>query len=345
MAYTTVNKGSLHFNTKLYSGTGASNAITGVGFQPDWSWICKRDSVTDRFLFNVISGATKYVASNATSAEATNAETLKSFDSDGFTVGTNGTVNVSGGSIQSWNWKFGGSPSSNTDGSVTSTVSANTTAKMSIVKYTNPSSGSPFTVGHGIGAPPKLIIVKNISASQTWGVYHASLGFGKYLRIDSTAGEAAANLVTATSNTTFSTYYDHHTAGNELIAYCFADCPGFFKAGVYRGNAVNGGQTAPFINTGFKPSIVFVKTNSTAGAWLVCDNKRSTVNGFNIINDGTEINNTSIEQSADFMDFYSNGFKIQTSNVKLNNNNTDQYWWAFGEAPLVGTNNIPATAR
>ena len=161
-------------------------------------------------------------------------------------------------------------------------MSANTTAKCSVVKYTNPSSGSPFTVGHGLGAAPKVIIIKNLTSSQTWGVYHASLGFGKYLRLDSTAAEASANLVTATSSTTFSTYYDHHSAGNELVAYCYADNPGFFKAGVYTGNQVNGGTTAPFIYTGFTPSVVFVKTNSTAGAWLIVDNKRSTANGFNL---------------------------------------------------------------
>ena len=343
MAYTTVNKSTLHFDTKLYTGNGSSQTITGLGFQPDVNWSRKRTSGNNHAMVDVVRGVTKTIYPDLTSAEGTQASGLTAFTSDGYSFGSSGEYNDNAVDYVSWNWKAGGTASSNSDGSVTSTVSANTTAKCSVVKYTNPSSGSPFTVGHGLGAAPKLIIVKNLTSSQTWGVYHASLGFGKYLRLDSTAGEAAANLVTATSSTTFSTYYDHHSAGNELVAYCYADNPGFFKAGVYTGNAVNGGTTAPFIYTGFKPSWVVIKTNSTAGAWLIVDNKRSTANGFNLINKGTEIEN-SAEQGADFLDFYSNGFKIQTSDVRINNNNTAHYWWAFGQT-LVGSNNIPATAR
>lgn len=340
MAYSTVNKSSEHFDTKLYTGNGSSQTITGLNFQPDINWSRKRSSGNNHAMVDVVRGVTKTIYPDLTSAEGTQAQGLTAFTSDGYTIGTSGDYNDNTVSYLSWNWKCGGTGVSNTDGSVTSTVSANTIAKCSIVKYTNPSSGSPFTVGHGLNTKPTVIIIKNLTSSQTWGVYHASLGFGKYLRLDATNGQASANLVTATSNTTFSTYYDHHTAGNELVAYCYADNPGFFKAGVYTGNQVNGGSGAPFITTGFKPRWLVIKTNSTAGAWVVLDSERPS---YNLINRATEIE-SSAEQTTDYVDFYSNGFKIQTNSLQVNNNNTLHYWWAFGQS-LVGSNNVPCTAR
>ena len=158
MSYTNINKGSLHFNTKLYAGTGSTNAITGVNFQPDLTWIKQRNGSTNNMLVDAVRGVTKTLVSNTTVAEDTDANSLTAFGTDGFTVGSTGAFNASGGSnYVSWNWKANGAGSANTAGTINSTVSVNTTAGFSIVKYTgNGTAGA--TVGHGLGAIPKMII-------------------------------------------------------------------------------------------------------------------------------------------------------------------------------------------
>jgi len=343
MAYTTIDKSSLHFNTKLYTGTGSSNAITGVGFQPDLLWIKSRSSTYSHSWTDAVRGKDNKIASNNSNAQYTDAGQLTSFDSDGFTLSTDAGVNNNGSTFASWNWKANGAGSSNTDGSVTSTVSANTTSGFSIVKYTNPSSGSPFTVGHGLGAAPKMIMIKNITGSaQNWGVYHTAPGFGKYLQLNTTIDEATANLVTATSNTTFSTYYDHHTAGVDLIAYCFAEIKGFSKIGFYRGN---GNADGAFAYTGFKPAFVLFKEYTGAGDanWVIQDSKRV---GFNPNNNRIYPNDSAAENTSSFrIDMLSNGFKLRSSDGDANENGNNFLYLAFAEAPLVGSNNIPATAR
>ena len=334
-----------YFNTKLYTGNGSTNAITGVGFQPDWVWIKRRDGTNTHNLFDAVRGATKALESNETLAEQTLSTALTAFDSDGFTLGSGGDVNGSSASQVSWNWKANGSGSANTDGSTSSTVSANQTAGFSIVKYTNPSSGSPFTVGHGLGAAPKMIIIKNLSSAQTWGVYHASVGFGKYLRLDDTAAEASANLVTATSATTFSAYQDHHSTGNELIAYCFAEKKGFSKFGSYIGN---GNADGAFIYTGFKPAFFLYKLSSANGQnWTIHDNKRIGYNPVGHLLHPDLSNAESNQQSGSLYvsDFCSNGIKIRGTDSNINGSGNTYIYLAFAEHPLVSSNDIPATAR
>ena len=334
-----------YFNTKLYTGNGSTNAITGVGFQPDWVWIKRRDGTNTHNLFDAVRGATKALESNETLAEQTLSTALTAFDSDGFTLGSGGDVNGSSASQVSWNWKANGSGSANTDGSTSSTVSANQTAGFSIVKYTNPSSGSPFTVGHGLGAAPKMIIIKNLSSAQTWGVYHASVGFGKYLRLDDTAAEASANLVTATSATTFSAYQDHHSTGNELIAYCFAEKKGFSKFGSYIGN---GNADGAFIYTGFKPAFFLYKLSSANGQnWTIHDNKRIGYNPVGHLLHPDLSNAESNQQSGSLYvsDFCSNGIKIRGTDSNINGSGNTYIYMAFAEHPLVSSNDIPATAR
>tara|TARA_Y100001937_G_scaffold90506_1_gene122444 strand:+ start:1920 stop:2948 length:1029 start_codon:yes stop_codon:yes gene_type:complete len=342
MAYTTINKSSDHFNTKLFTGNGSTNAITGVNFQPGLTWLKSRSGANDNQLYDSVRTATKYLRSESTDAEGTASDGLTSFDSDGFTLGSGGTTNASSASMVSWNWKANGAGSSNSDGSVSSTVSANTTAGFSIVKYTNPSSGSPFTVGHGLGAAPKMIIIKNLSASQTWGVYHASLGFGKYLRLDSNAAEASANLVTATSSTTFSTYQDHHSTGNELIAYCFAEKTGYSRFGSYIGN---GNADGPMSFLGFKPAFVMIKRSiGGTDSWFINDAARST---FNPSTKYMRPNESSAEgtSTAHKIDLLSNGFKVRSTDTAYNTSGHTYTYYAFAKAPLVGSNNIVATAR
>ena len=330
---------SNHFNTKLYTGNGSTNNVTGVGFDPDWIWVKSRATETHE-LYDKVRGATKRIRSNSNGAE--NTESYQSFITDGFAWSSSGNENTNGTNFVSWNWKANGSGSSNSDGSVTSTVSANTTSGFSIVKYTNPSSGSPFTVGHGLGAVPKMIMIKALSGAQNWGVYHTGPGFGKYLQLNTTIDEATANLVTATSTTTFSTYYDHHTNGHELIAYCFAEKKGFSKIGAYRGN---GNADGPMVYTGFKPAFVLFKEYTGPGSsnWTIQDSKRV---GYNPDNRRLYPNDTSAENTSSFrIDMLSNGFKLRSSDTDSNRDGNNFLYLAFAEHPIVSSNNIPVTAR
>ena len=174
MAYTTINKSSDYFNTKLYTGTGAENAISDIGFNPDWVWFKKRSASEHHFVYDQVRGALKKIAPSNTNAEGTETQTLKSFDTGGYTLGTSAEVNGSSTTYVAWNWKANGAGSSNSDGSITSTVSANTTSGMSIVKWTG--TGSNATVGHGLGVAPSMIITKSLVATQEWCVYHKSIG-------------------------------------------------------------------------------------------------------------------------------------------------------------------------
>jgi hypothetical protein len=325
-----------YFNTKLYTGTGASNAITGVGFQPDFVWLKRRDSTASHALFDINRGVNKQLRTNTTGGEET-VSWFPSFDADGFTVSTTESDgNASGGTYASWNWLANGAGVSNTDGDVTATVSANQTSGFSIVKYVNPASGSPFTVGHGLGSAPKMIIIKNTSGVQNWGVWHTSIGFGNYLILNTTAATGAANLVTATSSTTFSTYQDHHSTGVDLIAYCFAEKKGFSKFGSYTGN---GNADGTFVYTGFKPAFVLFKPSSATENWQIHDNKRPSYNPC----DNIAPNNNSAEADNDFVDLVSNGFKLRSATYSASS--VTYIYMAFAENPLINSLGNPATAR
>ena len=333
------------FKTLLYNGNGSTQNITGVGFKPDLTWIKNRNSSAhDHFLFDANRGVQKRIQSNTTAAEAT-VSGLTAFNTDGFSLGSSDGMNENSIKFVAWNWKASPTSSSNNDGSVASTVCVDATAGCSIVKYTNPSSGSPFTVGHGLSAAPEFIIIKNLTSAQTWGVWHKSIGFGKYLRLDSTAAEAAANLVTATSNTTFSTYYDHHSAGNELVAYCFAPKRGFSKFGQYGGKNSTWGAYVP---TGFQPAFILTKRYDSTGWWALHDHLR----------DGDEYNgggrddalfaNTSDNESetSNYLNIMSNGFKLRTNNGNIGGSNGDDFFYAaFARFPFVSSTGIPGTAR
>ncbi len=345
MAYSSIIKPQDYFSTKLYDGTGSSHSVTGVGFQPDFCWVKMRSGTENHFLNNAIQGSTKVLQSDTNAAEQTSSNGMTSFDSDGFTVNTDTGFNGSGSNYVAWNWKANGSGSANSDGSVSSTVSANTTSGFSLVKYTNPGSGSPFTVGHGLGVAPKMIMIKNLTGSaQNWGVWTESIGFGKYLQLNNTNGEASANLITATSTTTFSTYYDHHTTGVDLLAFCFADVTGFSKVG---GNYVgNGSSDGPFVYTGFQPAFVMFKESDGAGAnWTIQDDKRE---GFNPNNSRLFPNDSAAGNASSFrLNLMSNGFKINSSDSDSNANDTNYTYMAFAKNPFVANvgGGMPVTAR
>jgi len=336
MAYTTIKKPTDYFNTKLYTGTGSSNAITGVGFQPDWVWTKKRNSTSNHHAFDAIRGVTKVLKPNENEAETTVATTLTAFDSDGFTVGSDSSVNGNTDTIASWNWKANGAGSANTDGSLNSTVSVNTTAGFSIVKWTNGTS-SVQTIGHGLGVAPKMIIMKVLGNTGSWNTYHESIGNTHGLYLNSTAASednAAFWNDTSPTSTVFTTGTNGNLVNNTLVAYCFAEKFGYSKFGKYSGNNNANGT---FVYTGFKPAFVMMKVRDGISDWSIFDNKRL---GYNTSNRGLKPNSNAADETI-AIDLLSNGFKPRTTSDKVNNGN--YIFMAFAAEPLVGDN--PATAR
>jgi hypothetical protein len=341
MAYTTINKSTDYFNTKLYTGNGGTQSITGVGFQPDWLWLKKRNSSANHFLFDAVRGASKELNSNNDEAEASPANYLSSFDSDGFTIGSDSDINGNSDTHASWNWKAGtGQGSSNTDGSINTTyTSANTTAGFSISTYTG--TGSNATVGHGLGSVPKMIIVKRTNATDVWRVYHSSIGATKHLVLNTTAVEATGSNVwndTAPTSSVFSISTDSavNASGATYVAYCFTEKTGYSKFGSYVGNSNADGT---FVYTGMKPSFVLLKKTNGTEAWLLMDNKRQ---GYNPENEYLVPNSNTVEGTANHIDLLSNGFKLTTNGGGFNVGNF--IYMAFGQS-IVGNNNVPATAR
>ena len=345
MAYTTINKSTDYFNTKIFTGTnGSGQSITGVGFQPDMIWIKHRTDISDHVLTDAVRGVTKYTRPNATDAETTNAQAITAFGTDGFTHGTLGDID-STGNVCSWNWKAGGGQgSSNTDGSINTTyTSVNTTAGFSISKYTG--TGSAATVGHGLGAVPKLIIIKkqNSNTGADWYVYHASNGNDSKIWLNQTSAKGTGthmNNTTPTSSVfSIGTPTEVNNSGDTYVAYCFAEKTGYSKFGKYTGNG-NGDGT--FVYTGFKPKFIITKRSSGSEEWNINDTTRDSYG--NPLDANLLANTTAAETDYDRLDAVSNGFKMRTDSGQYNTSGNTYIYIAFGQS-LVGSNNIPCTAR
>jgi hypothetical protein len=349
MAYTNIDLPTDYFNTILYTGTGASNARTGVGFQPDWVWIKERSGAADHGLYDAVRGVTKQLESNTTTAETTEATGLTAFGTDGFTVGALAQLNTSGDTYVSWNWLGANTTASNTAGTITSTVSANTTSGFSIVSYTG--TGATATVGHGLGVTPKMLIVKKRdSAGTDWTVWGSILGGtvgSEKITLEGTGAKTTGlnsswfnNTAPTSTLFTIGTQSDLNGSGGTYIGYCFADVKGYSKFGSYTGN---GSTNGTFVYTGFKPAFVLLKTSSLAGEnWVMFDNKRST---FNVVNGRLFPNLANAESTAaNILDFLSNGFKLRNADSSVNTANTYIYM-AFAENPFVTSGGIPVTAR
>jgi len=355
MAYTTINKSTDHFNTVLYTGNTSGQSITGVGFQPDWLWVKSRSAAYQNSLRDSIRGSTKTLRSNGNNAEQTQSDSVTSFDSDGFTLGadSNSFVNENGATYASWNWKASGSTASNSDGSITSTVSVNTTAGFSIVKYTG-NGNSTATIGHGLSVAPSMIISKNLSTATNadWCVYHKGLTTDKNLFLNLTSAEVTPSYgtINAPTNSLINVTKgsgNQTNSAHDFIMYCFAEKTGYSKFGTYEGNNNSDGT---FVYTGFKPAWLLVKAASgsqTPGnqSWPMWDNKRSSTGGFNENSYKLYANASDAEATSAIaqVDLVSNGFKFRNSTHQSNSSNTYIYM-AFGQS-LVGSNNVPCTAR
>ena len=346
MAYTTIKKPSDYFNTKLYTGTGSSNALTGVGFQPDWTWIKCRDDTHNHQVFDAVRGVYKRLRTDTNGAETTSNESLKTFDSDGFTLGTQTNVNQSSGTFASWNWKAG-TTSGLSGGTITPTsYSVNATSGFGIYAYTGTNANG--TITHGLGSAPSVIIVKNrLTSSKSWVVGHKSIGFQNALFLNDTAGSTSeANLFNSTAPTssvfTVGTGSLINDSGDSYIAYAFAEKKGYSKFGSYVGNNNTDGT---FVYLGFKPAFIIVKPTSGTEHWTMYDNKRT---GYNPTNYQLYPNLSSSEATLSELDIVSNGFKIRSQTGRLNSSGVTMIYMAFAEQPLVansGSNGVPATAR
>jgi len=343
MAYTTINKSSLNMNTKLYTGTGSSNSVTGVGFQPDMTWFKHRNGTSEHNIYDAVRGATKRIIPNDATAEGTQSNGLSAFGSDGFTVVDSNATNLNNGTYASWNWKAGTSFSNSAGAngaSIASTGSINTTSGFSIISFTGTQTAG--TIAHGLGAVPKMIIVKSRTQADGWYVYHVYNTATKYMRMETTgtlgSGAAFWNN-TAPTSTVFSVGNGTGTNYNgAMIAYCFADKQGYSKFGSYIGN---GNADGTFIYTGFKPAFLITKKTSGSSGWQIRDNKRTPAG--NLTNNLLNANATSAEQTTDGIDILSNGFKFRNTAGESNASGGTYIYMAFGQS-IVGTNNIPATA-
>lgn len=348
MAYTTINKPTDYFNINLYTGNGGTNAVTGVGFQPDWVWVKDRTSVNSHGTFDIIRGATNDLSTDLTNGTLTNANYLQSFDSDGFTLGSEGVFNTNTNNYVNWNWLADNTTgSSNTNGTITSTVSANTTSGFSICTYTgNGTSGATF--GHGLSSAPEMVIIKVRNTTGNWRVGHVGIDptFAQVLNLNLTNAAATANSIfnstaPTSSVVTLGNEADVNGNTNTFVAYCFHSVKGYSKFGRYTGN---GNADGPFVYTGFKPAFIIVDNINQADDWYMFDNKRSS---FNQVQANLKPNTTSAEaSSASYaLDFLSNGFKLRAATGAVNNNTDTLIYMAFAEQPLVTTGKVPATAR
>jgi hypothetical protein len=333
-----VTKPSTVFDTVLYTGTGSTRTISGLGFSPDFVWLKVRNTTGGHPVFDTIRGATNYLQTHSTGAEGTDTDALTAFTSDGFTLGSGGTIvnaNISGNTYVAWTWDAGSSTVTNTQGSITSSVRANATAGFSIVAFTGNGVGGA-TIGHGLGVAPSMIIQKMRSGSNDWDTYHVALGNTKGLSLNSTSAETTSSSGYWNNTSPTSTVYTVGTGPNQngstYVAYCFAPVEGYSAFGSYTGN---GSADGPFVYLGFRPAFVLVKMSSSTGNWTILDSKRL---GYNVDNNPLFPNTSGAEGTTDLIDITSNGFKVRTTDATFNTNAGTYVYAAFAESPFA-TNN------
>ena len=331
-----------YFNTVLYSGDNTSNrSITGMGFQPDFTWLKTRNTGYNHYLFDAVRGAGQVLKSNTTEAESNQSTSFNSFDSDGFTVSqvSGWEMNPSGISYVSWNWRAGNGTSSNTDGSITSTVSVNQDAGFSVLTYTgNGTTGA--TVGHGLGKAPDFYWVRWRNNTSNYHVYHSSLGATKGLILNETNSEATNsgfwNNTEPTSSVFSLGYYGGSNASGGLFsAVCFTEIEGFSAFGKYIGN---GSTNGPFIYTGHRPAFVLMKHINGSNNWLIYDDERL---GYNKLNNFLYPNQSQQEDVAsDFprIDILSNGFKLINNYGDINGSGGEYIYATFASNPFKYAN-------
>jgi hypothetical protein len=333
----TIPNGAVYMAATTYTGTGATqvvtNTVNGTAMQPDWVWVKSRSAATDHKLTDVVRGVTKALISDTTGAETTDTNGLTAFGSTGFTLGTDTVYNNSGATYVGWQWKANGAGVSNTNGTLTSTVSANTTAGFAVVTYTG--TGANATVGHGLGVAPSMIIFKSrTQASVDWPTYHISTGNDGGCNLNETAAKTTAstrfNNTTPTS-TVFSVGSAVQTNGStqSMLAYVFAAVAGYSAFGSYTGN---GSTDGPFVYTGFRPRFIMThRTDGSGSNWIIFDTSRSPYNAAAL---ALLPNSSAAEAAEDPVDLLSNGFKIRATGNAFNTSGGTYIYACFAENPF-----------
>ena len=345
MAYTTIDDPSEFFTTTLYTGNGSdahsiTNSANSGNFKPDWLWTKNRTGTArNHSIFDSNRGVQKYVYANTNDSEATVSSSLQSFDTNGFTVGTSTQLNPDGNSMVAWQWKAnGGTTSSNSDGDITATVQANTTAGFSIMTWTSNNADNQ-TIGHGLGAAPEVFWVKIRDATGSWYCYFKEAGATHYLSLNST-GARVDNVIWGDTHPTSSviTVDTNSLSGSTptVVSYAFKEVKGYSKFGSYTGNNSTNGT---FVYTGFKPAWLMVKRTSDTANWDITTAAISQ----NQIDERLRANLTNAEESSGYIDFLSNGFKMRNTNSSQNNGT--YIYMAFAEHPFVSSKGVPVTAR
>jgi len=322
-----------HFGTLTYTGTGGVQTVTtsDIQFTPDWMWFKRRSGSGTHYIYDIVRSAAfnRSLNSDSTNAEATTGSKTPVFGGVQLNESFGGTNGI-GATFVAWSWKANGAGSSNTAGTITSTVSANTTAGISIVTYTG--TGSAATVGHGIGVAPKMVIVKSRSATDSWYVYHASLGAANRIQLNQTNASTGTSVWNSTSptSTVFSVGPDStNTSTVTYVAYCFAEVGGFSKFGSYTGN---GSTDGPFVYTGFRPAFIIIKAYNQVANWQMLDTARNPTNAA----DKFFRANSDIAEATNYpVDILSNGFKLRNTDGDYNVSASYSYiFMAFSSNPF-----------
>ena len=331
-----------NFSTKLYNGNNSTQSITGVGFQPDLTWLKSYDTAgTYHYLTDSVRGVGKQLYSNSDSSQGSNPAVITAFDSDGFSLGDASDTNGSGVDCVAWSWKAG-TTSGLSGGTITpSSYSINATAGIGIYKWTG--TGATGTIAHGLGTAPKMMIIKSLGVAANWGVYNEAIGNSNTLFLDLTNAETARTYWDSTSPTsTVFTVKDGvvNDTGSDYIAYVFADVNGFSKMGSYTGN---GNADGPFVYTGFRPAFTICKIyDGNTNNWKMVDDKRP---GYNLNNKTLNADSTAVEGTEDNCHYTANGFKIRRNGNDVNGSGYKYIYMAFAEFPLVSSNSKAGVAR
>jgi len=355
MAYTTIDDPQANFQVELYTGNGsADHAMTfdgGTDMQPDVVWFATRSNAANHQMHNALTAETyHYVRPNATNALITsNSDALTSFNSDGFTIGSDGVINENTYTYVAWCWKANGSGAANSEGNTTTTkTSANTTSGFSIITYDG--DGAAATLGHGLGAVPHFIIQKNLDDTENWQVYHhknTAAPETDYLTLNTTnaTGDQSSRWNdTAPTSTLISIGSDSSVSqsGESMLMLAWSEKQGFSKFGSYEGN---GNADGPFVYTGFRPAFIMLKRSDSTGGWYMYDIKRP---GRNNENGYLQANSASAEDtnSGNFgFDILSNGFKLRGTYATVNASGGTFVYMAWADQPFVNSEGEPANAR
>ena len=352
MAYTTIDKPSDYFETKLYTGNGGTLNVTGLDFSPNWVWIKSRSSSRVHCLFDTVRSATKRLQTNEADTEYTTSNSLTGFNSDGFSLGSYNQSNEGSANFVSWNWKAGTSFSNSAGANgatLASTGSISTTAGFSIISFTG-DGNTGAKIAHGLGVKPDMIILKMRSVGDTsWGVYHKAIGATKYLRLNNTGGTVTSNTrwnnIEPTSTVfTLGSSGDVNQNNATIIAYCFADVQGYSKMGSYVGN----GSDTPngvFVYLGFTPAYILIKATDS-NSWVIVNNKSP--DNSNPVDNSLAADSAAAETTGDSnttFNFLSNGFKTNGNSGNNNSSGQEYVFMAFAQRPFVTSTGVPATAR